>query len=69
MHINNVVADIQYLCGHFKNNLDFEIGVAVHRMHTHQDSSCNVLLFQFRCETYSDAMKYIHPIVTGKTVL
>jgi hypothetical protein len=49
--------------------LDFEIGIVVHTMHTNHDSWCNVFLFQFTPQTYSDAMKYIDPIVKGKIVL
>jgi hypothetical protein len=59
MH-TNIVTHVQYSCRHFKNILDFEIGVVVHTMHTNHDSRCNVLLFQFTPQTYSDAMKYIH---------
>jgi hypothetical protein len=45
MH-TNIVAHVQYLCRHFRNILDFEIGVVVHTMHTNYDSKCNILLFQ-----------------------
>jgi hypothetical protein len=65
----NIVAHAQYLCKHFRNILDFEIGVVVHTIHTNHDSRCNVLLFQFTPQTYFDAMKYIHLIVKGKIVL
>jgi hypothetical protein len=33
MHTNSVVAHAQYLGRHFRNNLDFEIGVMVHIIH------------------------------------
>jgi hypothetical protein len=68
MH-TNIVAHVQYSCRHFRNNLDFEIGVMVHTMRNNHDSRCNVLLFQFSYQTYFDAMKYIHPIVKNKIVL
>jgi hypothetical protein len=68
MHIN-IVAHNQYSYKHFRNILDFEIGVVVHTMHTNHDSRCDVLLFQFTPQTYFDATKYIHPIVKGKIVL
>jgi hypothetical protein len=68
MH-TNIVAHVQYLCKHFKNILDFEITIVVHKMHTNHESRCNVLLFQFTPQTYFDAMKYIHPIVKYKIVL
>jgi hypothetical protein len=68
MHIN-IIAHIQYSCRHFRNILDFEIGVVVHIMHTNHDSRCNVLFFQFTPQTYFDGTKYIHPIVKGKIIL
>jgi len=64
----NIVVHAQYSCKHFKNILNFEIGVVVHTMHMNHDSRCNVLLFQFTPQIYSDAMKYIHPIVKGKII-
>jgi len=33
MHTNNVVAHTQYSCRHFRNSLDFEIGVVVRTIH------------------------------------
>ncbi len=33
MHIN-IIAHVQCLCRHFRNNLDFDIGVMVHTMCT-----------------------------------
>jgi hypothetical protein len=41
----------------------------VHKMHINHDLMCNVLLNQFKPQTYFDTTKYIHPIVEGKIVL
>jgi hypothetical protein len=65
----NFAAHTQSSCKHFRNSLDFEIGVVVHIMCNNHDSRCNVLLFQFKCHTYSNALKYIHSIVKGKHAL
>jgi hypothetical protein len=62
-HMLNFCADV------LRNSLDFEIGVVAHTMRTNHHSRCNVFLFQFKCHTYSDALKYIHPIIKGKIVL
>jgi hypothetical protein len=68
MHIN-FVAHAQFSCKHFRKNLDCDIGVVVYTMHTNHDSRCNVLLVQFRCHTYFDALKYIQLVVKGKIIL
>jgi hypothetical protein len=68
MH-TNIVAHAQYSCKHFRKILDFEIGVVIHTMDTNHDSRCNVFLFQFTTQTYSNATKDIHSIVKGKIVL
>jgi hypothetical protein len=68
MH-TNFVAHVQFLCKHFRNSLDFEIVIVVHTMHNNHHSRCNVLIFEFRCHTHFDAMKYIHPLLRAKCIV